>query len=120
MRTSMKPVKLAIQAHILESVYDYEENQFATIKDAATHLNSEFIRVAGHEFNLKRYPNHVDRFVDYLQGAPFNFEFENYKLEEFLNGLGINPKNKVYSSSEMWNLYGLLIYREMIKFATNE
>lgn len=115
MKTNSKEVKKAIQAHILESVYDYSENEFSTLQLACNHLNNEFIRVAGHENNLKRYPNHVERFIDYLQGIPFHFEFENYKIQEFLTGLGINPKNVEYSSEKMWNLYGLLIYREMIK-----
>ena len=115
MRTNSKEVKKAIQNHVLDCVYDYSENEFSTLKEACNHLNSEFERNSGHENNLKRYPNNVDRFIDYLQGIPFHFEFENYKIEEFLNGLGINPKNIQYSSAKMWNLYGLLIYREMIK-----
>ena len=115
MKTNSKEVKKAIQAHILESVYDYNENEFLTLSEACNHLNNEFIRVAGNENNLKKFPNHVERFIDYLQGIPFHFEFENYKIEEFLNSLGINPKNIEYSSEKIWNLYGLLIYREVIK-----
>ena len=61
------------------------------------------------------FPNDTKRFTDYLQGIPFHFHFENYKLEEYLNSLGINPENKTYSIEKIWDLYGLLIYREMIK-----
>lgn len=113
MRTNNTFVKIQVQNHILNCVYDYSENEFSTLKEACNHLNNEFIRVAGHENNLRRFPNHVERFIDYLQGIPFHFEFENYKIEEFLNNLGINPNNKSYSSDKMWSLYGLLIYREM-------
>ena len=115
MKTNNTLVKIQVQNHILNSVYDEKENEFSTLKDACNHLNNEFIRVAGHENNLKRFPNHVERFVDYLQRIPFHFEFENFKIEEFLNNLGINPNNKSYSSDKAWSLYGLLIYREMIK-----
>jgi hypothetical protein len=115
LKVTMKPVKLAVQKHILECVYDYEENVFSTLKDACNHLNNEFIRVAGHEYNLKRYPNNVERFIDYLQGIPFHFEFTNSGIEDFLNSLGINEEKKEYTAERMWNLYGLLIYREMIK-----
>ena len=115
MKTNSKEVKKAVQTHIIESVYDFNENEFTTLKDACTHLNNEFIRVAGHDNNLKKFPNNVDRFVDYLQGIPFHFEYEDYKIEEFLNSLGTNPTNKTYSGAKMWALYGLLIYREMIK-----
>ena len=117
LKVTMKPVKLAVQKHILECVYDYNEKEFSTLEDACNHLNSEFIRVSGHANNLKRYPNHVERFIDYLQGIPFHFEYSNCGIENFLNSLGINEEKKEYTSKKMWNLYGLLIYREMIKFS---
>lgn len=115
MKTNNKEVKKAIQAHILTSVYDCKENEFSNLKDACNHLNNEFIVAAGYENNLKRFPNNVDRFIDYLRGIPFHFHYTNEDLEIYLNSLGINPDNKIYSSDKMWNLYGLLIYREMIK-----
>ena len=117
MKSNSKTVKLAIQKHILECVYNYEENQFKTLEEACNHLNSEFNRVAGYDYNLRKFPNYVDRFVDYLQGIPFHFYYTNEDLKEFLNSLGINPNNKEFSSNDMWNRYGLLIYREMIKFS---
>jgi len=115
MKTNNTFVKIQVQNHIINSVYDENENEFKTLKEACNHLNNEFIRVAGHENNLKRFPNHVERFTDYLRCVVFHFEYEDYKINEFLNNLGINPKNKTYSSDQIWNLYGLLIYREMIK-----
>lgn len=115
MKTNSKEVRNAIKQHILDCVYDYEENNFKTLKDACNHLNNEFERVAGHEYNRRKFPNQVERFVDYLQGIPFHFEYTNEGISEYINGLGINPENKSYSSSKSWNLYGLLIYREMTK-----
>ena len=112
-RTNSKEVREKVRKHILDSVYDYEENQFPNFQDASQHLTDEFKRVADHPYNLKRFPNNQKRFQDYLQGIPFNFEFENYKIEEFLNGLGINPTGKEYSSDKMWHLYSYLIWREV-------
>mgnify|MGYP001233900054 CR=1 FL=1 len=104
-----------VKKHILECVYDNNEQEFKTIGEAVKHLTNDFKRVADYQNNLKRIPNNCQRFTDYLQNIPFNFEYENYKLESFLNGLEINPNNKEYSSDKMWNLYGLLIFREIEK-----
>lgn len=112
-RTNSKEVREKVRQHILDSVYDYEENKFDNFQDASQHLTDEFKRVADHPYNLKRFPNNQKRFQDYLQGIPFNFEFEDYKIEEFLNSLGINPTGKEYSSDQMWHLYSYLIWREV-------
>lgn len=118
MKTNNKQVKQAIQNHILERVYNDNEKEFTTIQDACNHLFNDFNRVAGNAYNIKKIPNHVERFTDYLTKDPFSFEFTNFGVENFLNGLGINPENKEYTSQKMWALYGLLIYREMDKFKT--
>ena len=54
MITNSKEVRNEIKKHILECVYDYSENNFATLKEACNHLYSEFDRVANHENNKKR------------------------------------------------------------------
>tara|TARA_R110000782_G_C14586988_1_gene389307 strand:+ start:33 stop:395 length:363 start_codon:yes stop_codon:yes gene_type:complete len=113
--TNSKEVKKAIEIHILDCVYNETEETFTNIKDACIHLNSEFERVANYPNNLQKFPNDQNRFQDYLQGIPFYFEFENYKIEDFLNGLGINQEKKDYSTSKMWNLYTYLIFRQMKK-----
>lgn len=115
MKTNSKEVRNLIKQHILDCVYDYSENTFPTLKEACNHLNSEFERVAGHENNLRRFPNHQERFADYLQGIPFHFEYDNSGIENYLNSLGINPQNKTYSSAQMWKTYSYLIYSEMTK-----
>ena len=113
--TNSKEVKEAIKQHILECVYNYDEETFNTLEEAKKHLNAEFERVSGHAYNLKRFPVKQDRFADYLAGIPFWFEFEAYKIEEFLNGLGINPEGKKYDANKMFNLYSYLIFRELSK-----
>jgi len=112
-KSNSKEVKEKIRKHILESVYDFNENEFDNFNDASKHLTDEFRRVADYPNNLKRFPNNQKRFQDYLQGVPFNFYFYNDDIENYLNGLGINPKGKKYSSDQMWNLYSLLIWREV-------
>ena len=108
MKTNSKEVRNAIKNHILECVYDYSENNFATLKDACNHLYNEFDRVANHVNNKKR-------FEDYLQGIPFHFYYTNEDIETFLNSLGINKEGKKYEPSQMWNLYAYLIYSETLK-----
>ena len=115
-RTNSKVVKEAIKQLILDSVYDDSENEYKTFGDAAKRLNDEFKRVANNKFNIHNIPNNAQRFTDYLQGLPFRFASSYYEAETFLNSLGINPENKKYESDKIWNLYGLLIYREIQKY----
>ena len=115
MRTNSKEVRNAIKNHILECVYDYSENNFATLKEACNHLYNEFDRVSNHAYNKKRFPNEQKRFEDYLQGVQFHFHYTNEDIETFLNSLGINKDGKKYEPYKMWNLYAYLIYSETLK-----
>ena len=113
MKINSKEVKEAIREHILECVYDYNEKQFDTFEEAKKHLKKEFDRVANYPNNIKRYPSEQTRFSDYLLGLPFYFEFENEKIEKFLNNLGINPENKKFAYTQVLTLYHYLIYKEV-------
>ena len=115
MKTNSKEVRNAIKTHILACVYDYSENNFATLKEACNHLYNEFNRVTNDAYNKKRFPNEQKRFEDYLQGIPFHFHYTNEDIEMFLNSLGINEDGKKYEPSKMWNLYAYLIYSETLK-----
>lgn len=113
--TNSKEVKTAIRQHILECVYDYNtEQNFETFEQAKEYLYSEFKRVANYSYNLKRFPNEQERFSDFMGSAIFWFEFETYKIEEFLNSLGINPEGKKYEANKVWKLYTHLIFKELI------
>jgi hypothetical protein len=112
-RSNSNQVREKVRQHILENVYDYDENEFENFNDASQHLTSEFKRVADYPNNISRFPNNQKRFRDYLQGIPFNFYFYDDDIEDFLNGLGINPQNKKYSSDQMWDLYSYLIWKEV-------
>ena len=102
-----------MQAHILANVTDGNGDTFPTFDAAKAHLRAEFARVADYPNNLRRFPNNQDRFHDYLMGIPFGFEFENWKITEFLNGLGINPAGKEYDDEKSARLYTGLIFREI-------
>lgn len=115
MKTNSKQVRNAIKQHILECVYDYQENTFKTLKDACNHLKSEFERVAGHEYNLRRFPNNQLRFSDYLTGLPFHFLYVNEEIENYLNSLEINENGKKYDYDKVMKLYHYLIFSEMNK-----
>jgi hypothetical protein len=115
MKTNSKEVRNAIKTHILECVYNFEGEEFKTIKEACTHMYSEFDRVANYEHNIKRIPNDQKRFSDYLNGLPFNFLFYYSDVKDFLNSLGININNRLYTDEETTNRYHYLIYSEMIK-----
>ena len=115
MRSTNKEVISKIHQYILETVYTSEEEQFKTFEDAAKYLLKEFERVSGHQFNLRKFPNNQDRFLDYLQGVPFYFPVYDYQVEEILNSFGINPENKKYPSSKMWQTFAALIFREINK-----
>lgn len=112
-RTNSKSVRLALQAHILASVTDGSGDTFPTFEQAREHLKAEFARVADYPGNLRCFPNHQDRFHDYLMGIPFGFEFETWKITEFLNGLGINPQGKEFDAEKSARLYTYLIYKEI-------
>jgi hypothetical protein len=113
MKTNSKAVRDQIRAHILENVTDGNGDTFPTLPEATSHLRSEFKRVAGYPANLKRFPNHQERFHDYLMGIPFDFEYENHRIKEFLNGLGINSAGKEYDAEKSARLYTCLIYKEI-------
>ena len=115
LRTNSKAVRDKIKAHILECVYDEEENTFVSLAGACKHLWKEFERVAEHPLNMRRMPSQFERFSDYLMGLPFHFEYETHKVEFFLNGLSINPDLKEYSAERMFHLYHWLIFRETCK-----
>ena len=115
-RTNSKIVKKLVKQYILETVYDDKENVYKTFEEAAKRLNSEFKRVSNHNNNIIRIPNDVKRFLDYIQGLPFYFPMYNDDIKDFLNSLGINPENKEFESSKMWDLYALLIYREISNY----
>jgi hypothetical protein len=115
MKTNSKHVRALVRSHILECVTDNHGDTLPSFPEAAQRLAAEFDRVANHHYNLRRIPNHQDRFQDYLMGLPFSFEYTHAGIEAFLNSLGINPSGRKYSDDKMAALYSYLIFSEMVK-----
>tara|TARA_R110002074_G_scaffold137593_1_gene282718 strand:+ start:744 stop:1106 length:363 start_codon:yes stop_codon:yes gene_type:complete len=117
LKTNSKEVKTLIKKHILTICKNDKENSFKKFENCAKHFYSDFDRAANYNYNLKKFPNNIERFADYLQGLPLEVRVPMFTedLKDFLNSLGINNENKIYSYEKMINLYALLIYREITK-----
>jgi hypothetical protein len=110
MKTNSKQVRDAIKQHILNCVTDGEGNNYNNLKEACNRLKSEFERVANYPLNLSNIPNDQNRFSDYLCSIPFNFEYDNESIQNFLNSLGTNPTGKEYDYDKSMRLYHYLIF----------
>ena len=113
MKTNSKQVREKIRLHILDCVTDDDGHTYATFEEAAARLLSEFERVSGYDHNVRRLSNAQDRFQDYLMGIPFDFEFMDHKITDFLESLEINPTGKKYDAEKSARLYAYLIFEEI-------
>jgi len=118
MKSNSTAVRDQIDTHILDTVLDEYGDNYTDVISACNRVYSEFIRVANFPQNIQRYPNIQNRFSDYLCGIPWNFYFYYTDITEFLNGLGINPQNKVYTDDQSVKLYHYLIYTQVLKHKT--
>jgi len=113
-KTNSKEVKIAIRAHILESVTDENGETFLTFESAQEHLRAEFQRVALYpQVNRSYIKSNQERFHDYIMGIPFGFEYQSHAIAAFLDGLGINPDGKSYDAHKSARLYTYLIYKQI-------
>ena len=116
LKTSSKEVEQQVEKHILDCVIGEDGEEFNSIVLACRYMYCEFDRVANYPSNLKRIPIEQERFSDYLNGVPFNFEMYYFNMAEFLNSLGINPLKVKYSDDKVSKLYYYLIYKVMVKY----
>ena len=88
MKTNNKIVKTAIQKYIIDCIDTSEQglNENINLAGKLEFICSEFKRVAGYEYNLKRFPNVQERFIDWLLGLPSYFNIEYYN-DEIINVL---------------------------------
>jgi hypothetical protein len=76
----------SVKSYILENleIPDGHGNtpENPTTKEVLTFHYLEFRRVANYDHNLRRYPNEIARFADYIMGLPsgFNTAFTNYDI----------------------------------------
>lgn len=92
--TNCKEVKEKIRAHIQEFMTPEE------LKDSALSIMK----------NDRSCPTLYHAVKHMVEGGSFLCYYRD--VENFLNGLGINPENKEYSDEKSWELYCHLISRD--------
>jgi hypothetical protein len=99
MRSNSKAVRELVKAHILEQI---EDGDIELLKG-----------------NLKAVSGMRDTQTVYQQAKYLvdggSFLCYHWDVNEFLNGLGINPEHKEYDDMDSWNLYKHLIASEVEK-----
>jgi hypothetical protein len=101
-------IKTKIQKHLLESILNYEEENFKDFESLKSFVQSEFKRVANYPYNLQKIPNNFLRFSDYLHGIQFNLLFYYSDVKDYLN-IELGYKTK-FSDSKCMLQYHSLIY----------
>jgi hypothetical protein len=121
MRLNSKEVKTAIIQHIVDSVDCCEVGIINSKESIARYILSEFDRVASYSLNNHKFPNHYNRFSDYLQGLPFNFLFYYDDMSSYLISIGLerHVSKCKGDANELQRLYHNLIYSNILKLAKN-
>jgi hypothetical protein len=121
MRLNSKDVKTAIIEHIIHVVNCYEVGIFSSKESIARYILSEFDRVANYPRNIQMFPNHYNRFSDYLQGLPFNFLFYYADISSYLISIGLDKQvSKCKGDNDkIQKLYHNLIYSTILRLAKN-
>jgi hypothetical protein len=100
MRTTAKPVVNKLQQHIKEF---YQDNHEDWLKGLIQDVNSQ-------HFGTRSLYQAATELV--LGG---NFLIYHFDVNNFMNDLDINDKQKDYTDEETWNLYVHLLAREICK-----
>jgi hypothetical protein len=90
MRSNRKEVVNKIQEHIREYYEGIED------------LKSDV--------EVQRQATTYHNFIKLVEGGSFLVYYTD--IQDFLNGLGINPNNKEYSNEKSWELYKHLLARD--------
>lgn len=105
MRTTAKSVVDKIQEHVLDGFEEWESYDDCESPLDALTSQLEYMR----NDNETDYQT-AKRLVEGGQ-----FLIYHYQVQEFLNGLGINPDGKEYDTQDSWELYVHLLSREICK-----
>ena len=111
MKTTHNHIRIPIRQHIFDSI-EIDDNENATEKEKIEYAAERYESEYNYPNNQKRIPNNQARFIEYLQGLPFNFEFYYYAQRQFLESIGLDERSKQYTDQEVADLYYNLIYRE--------
>ena len=102
MRTNTKIVSNKIQEHIKE---------YYTIEGLKEQVKALQYTRQGNRFTFT--PSIYYVLEEMVQGGCFLIYYQD--VQDFLNGLGINPTYKEYTDEQSWDLYKHLIAREGAK-----
>jgi len=94
---SRKELADKINKYILDTIdaAGYEDVVLTDDKSKVNFVMSEFEAIANYPDNIKRLPNEIDRFADWLAGLPsiINIDFENYRIIEIAKEWGSLSSN---------------------------
>lgn len=113
LNTNTRTVKDRINAHILESVTDFEGNEFEDIEQAKRFMCDRFKSEYMHHNN--RHQNRQELFKSYMQGLPFNFPYMNWEIIETVERW-TESDSEDFDTQRTIDLYYNLIYREIHQY----
>ena len=107
--------------YILDCI-ESEDHNLETPEQKLQYLYDEFKRVAVYPHNLQKFnSNYTAMMADYLQGLPFHFEFENYKILRLAKRWGSIPENATEAQEDKilenyWNFLANNIFKLIRKY----
>jgi hypothetical protein len=105
MRINSKAVRQQVKQHAIDCYSEYGDTEQEAIDKILNDLEAvKYGNVSNYEAACKM-----------VEGG--QFLFYNNDVRDFLNGLGINPDNKEYPAHRTFELYCLLVAREIEKLA---
>lgn len=84
LRTNTKEFKAIINAYLVECLQDIDNNSKQSEKDIASYSFNRFKAEHCNAYEVNRIPSVQKRLADFLQGLPFQIDFENYKILELV------------------------------------
>ena len=94
LKTNSKEYLTRLNAYLIECIdTEYFSTTPKTDKDKVNAVYKEYEAEFCYDYNIKRYPNDVVRFSEWLMGLPscINIEFHNYDILEMVKRLhGVN------------------------------
>lgn len=102
LKTNSKEVRKLVREHIINS-YDDITNLYTDLESLVDDRQVFSVYQAGKKLT---------------EGGAFLVYYN--QVQDFLNGLGINPENKEYSDEKSWELYVHLIASECEKLYNNK
>lgn len=116
MRTNSKDFKAIMNQYLFDSLNDID-NELNDIKKVANYSYNRFKNEFCHAYELKRTPNIKNRLSEYLQGLPFQIDFDNYRILELAKQWEQLPNNATEKQEDkiIANWFNFISY-QILKF----